>query len=588
MLRARGLACGAALVLCTCARSQVVTFQDVGPAMGIEPYAMAFGMGAGVAAEDYDFDGDIDLFVPTKHGTPDQLYRNRGDGTFEEIAADVGLASYDNSRIAIWLDYDADGLMDLLVSRDVFLIASPGDDTDPTDPDDPPHPEAFRTLLLMRQQVDGTFEDVTVAANLHHDLLTLASTSHTGGLTAGDLNGDGWLDIVATVWRGYASIFMNDGDGTFTRAPATNNVGAYYAGYWTPIIHDFSGDGLMDLFLAVDFEPNRLWVNQGDGTYLDMAGSSACDNAWNDMGVAPGDYDNDGDIDLYITNIDRFEGVQRHNVLLRNDTMNGAIQFTEVSEQAGVSHGYWGWGCTFFDADLDTLPDLAATNGFGEVPWTDDPSKFFHNLGGASPVFEDVSDAVGFNDTFIGAALLAVDLDRDGDLDMVQATGAGGPLRILMSEPGPDAAGRGWLLVRPRQDGPNHHAIGALVRTTAGEVTMTRLVTCGTSFMGQEPAEAFFGLGAAESATVRVEWPGGGATVYSGVARDRVLIVQRGACPGDASADGLVTFADLDIVLGEFNTSSDGPADVTGDGEVGFADLNGVLSNWGLSCEHLP
>ena len=322
-----------------------VEFAEVGASRGIEPYSMASGMGGGVAAADFDDDGDIDLFVPNGLGVPDQLYRNTGTGRFEEIAGTIGLASTASNRCALWLDYDGDHDLDLLVAGDCWHAA--GKCTDGT------------SLRLYRQDDDGVFEDVTVQAGLFGQWLT-PNVTHAAGLCAGDVNNDGFLDVVLSGWEVELRLFVNNTDGTFCETAARSGIGGVERLHWQPVMADFNDDGLLDLFVLVDFSANVLFVNQGSGMFLETAGPAGLDNAMNDMGVTIGDYDNDGDPDLYITNIYEDEdGVQEHNVLYRNDSVGAALSFTDVSERAGVSDGGWGWGTTFLDADNDGMLDIA-------------------------------------------------------------------------------------------------------------------------------------------------------------------------------------------------------------------------------------
>jgi hypothetical protein len=546
------------------------TFVDATGSAGIGPYAMADGMGGGASAADYDGDGDVDVFVPNGAGAPDQLYRNEGDGTFTEIAAQVCLASTASNRAALWLDHDGDGDLDLLVARDCWHSIE--DCTDGT------------SLRLYRHDDDGCFVDVTAAAGLHGQWL-IPDETHTGGLAAGDLDGDGFLDIALAGWEGELHVFMNGGDGTFARAKAGAGFGQPIAHYWQPLIADLDGDRRMDLFVAVDFDPNLLFHNQGDGTFVEVGASAGVAQIMNDMGVAAGDVDGDGDIDLYVTNIFEIDGgVPEHNLLYRNDSVPGAPSFTDVSLAAGVADGAWGWGTTFLDANRDGRLDIAATNGFSFPPWSTDTSRFFRNLGGAPVAFEDASAEVGLDDSYYGSALLSLDYDRDGDLDLLQTCVDVAAMRLLANQSAP-ADGRHWIVVRPRMAGPNSHAIGAVVRVHAGGATMTRLITAGTSFLGQEPPESFFGLGAATVATaISVEWPGGGTRTVANVAGDRVVTVWSDENPADVNGDGAVGFADLLLLLGEWGSCPPAPApcgaDVDGNGARGFGDLIVILAEW--------
>ena len=462
------------------------------------------GHGSGLAAADFDDDGDIDLFVPQAAGTPDRLYRNTGAGTFEEIASSVGLASTASSRVGLWFDSDADGRLDLIVANDDPLASS--------------------SFHLYRQQSDGTFADVTVAAGLSLAPIIINPNHHWAGICAGDLDGDGDVDLFTGQWRGPGRLLRNDGDGAFTDDSAAAGVDVDLHHHQCAI-EDFDGDGRPDVFVAIDFDPNLLWRNLGDGTFADVAAAWGVSNAWNDMGVALGDYDADGDFDLYITNIWLPDNLPpRHNILLRRDGSPGAPAFTEVSTALGVDQGFFGWGASFLDADLDGDLDLAATNGWRSGDFTTDPSRFFENPGDGS-AFLDSSTAVGFDDTRWGSSLLAVDLDRDGDLDLIQGC-MDGDLKVLENEPETAGPTGHWLVVRPRTSGPNRHAIGARVRVHAGSAWRLRRISAGTSYMGQEPAEAHFGMGnASQVDTVEIRWPDGLVTSFGPVVADQIFAI---------------------------------------------------------------
>jgi hypothetical protein len=483
-------------------------FVDVSGSAGIEPYTIAPGLGAGVAAADFDNDGDIDLFVPTALGMPDQLYVNLGRGTFEERAAQLGLANLDNHRSALWFDYDGDHRLDLVVAGDCYLEVDG---------------ECQGTIKLYHQTIDGAFENTTSQAGE----LEFTDPGHISGMSAGDIDGDGFLDLFLCSWLFESRLFRNNGDGTFDNITSTLGFDLAALQVWMAVFHDFNSDGRQDLFLAVDFGKDRLLLNQGGNSFVDVAGEAGADFSENEMGIAPGDFDNDGDIDLFISNIDP------ENRFLRNDSSGDSLSFTNVATAKGMDATGWAWGCTFVDADNDGLLDLAVTNGyFTTRERREDPSVFFLSQGGSPVTFDRVSDEVEFNDILWGSCLIAVDYNRDGLQDIVQsATNVSeftSYLRILRNTPEPTAPPKSFLIVKPRQDGPNHLAIGALVRATTDSTTMTRLIAAGTSFMGQEPAEAHFGLGDFDHLDVlTIEWPNGETTQYEDVDANQLLTATR-------------------------------------------------------------
>lgn len=323
--------------------------------------------------------------------------------------------------------------------------------------------------------------------------------------------------------RGPLLLFRNDGLGRFDEVSATSLV-AGTRFYWTPILFDFNRDGLLDIFVAVDFAPNQLWINQGSGVFEEVAADAGVNNAWNDMGVALGDYDNDGDFDLYITEVESTPA-GRHNVLYRNDSVAGALQFTDVAPFTGVASGSWGWGTTFFDSNLDGRPDLIATNGFDGEAWREDRTRFFANVGGNPTRFIEQASVMGLDDADYGSCVIAADLDRDGDADLAQSCNLGGPLRVLRNLQREETGGN-WLTVVPRMAGANANAIGAVVRLRTRSGWQARAITAGISFMGQEPAEAHFGLGAANRIKgIVVEWPDGRVSRHRDIAVNQTLVV---------------------------------------------------------------
>lgn len=577
-----GPAC-AVLFLAPAVRGQVL-FVDTSESSGLRAYHMAAGMASAAVAEDYDGDGDIDVFVPTGLGYANQLYVNQGNGVFVDSAVAKGLGATENYRGALWFDYDGDHDLDLLVVSDNFRLFSG---------------YTMETFRLYRQNADGSFTERSGDAGLGGLLypISYASVTHVGGVSAADLNGDGWVDLLVSFWQPNSlgasiHVYFNDGDGTFSDWTLSSGMNPVGRSHWQPVIHDFNRDGLLDVFEAIDYQENRLWINQGGGLFANIAPQASVNNAWNDMGVSLGDYDNDGDFDMIVTNIQADEGSGsgydgRHNVLYRNQSVGSLVGFSEVAEECRVDDGDWGWGVTFFDANCDGWLDIAQTNGFQDEGYLEDPSRLFLSTGGAPVDFDDISASSGVSDTDVASCMIAFDADRDGDLDLFQTTGLltgqGGAeaigLRLYenVTLPAAGSAGASYLVVRPRMPGTDWFAPGTEVRVRTGAAWRARLITAGTSMLGQEPSEAHFGLGDATYVDeIRVRWPDGYESVYGGVCVNQIVDIER-RCRADLLDDGGTDVFDFNAFASNFGSSgltAFTGGDLDGDGDVDAFDFN--------------
>ncbi|MEM7229753.1 MAG: CRTAC1 family protein [Planctomycetota bacterium] len=581
-----------------------VRFLERSGDLGIKPFQMAEGMTGGVAIADYNNDGYSDIFVPTGYGVPDQLYRNRGNGHFDEIAAQVGLDSTTKNRTALFFDYDGDQDLDLIVASDCFTVPPSGADCLLTQ-------TTFLTLY-RHDHLTGQFTNVTFGSGID-PFWAGQRWDHVGGLAAGDLNNDSYVDLVVGTWGDRLRVYLNNGNGTFTESGIQMGFGVQSRLHWQPVLHDFNRDGGLDIFLPIDNNENLLYLNDGSGTFTELPGAAGMNTPFNEMGVALGDYDNDGDFDVFCTNIYEpdLEGNQKHNVFFRNDSTLGNLVFTEISAQLGVQHSHWGWGTTWIDCHLDGLIDLAATNGFDRNPYRDDPAKFWINTGNPNLPFIDQSDLLEFNNTLYGGTLVAADLDRDGDQDLIQANVLVDELSIFQNrtvrrmrspfgwtyDQEVNAPSGNWITIRPRIQNTNHYAIGAVVRITVNGVQQSRLITAGTSCHGQEPYEAHFGIGDATSVdNVFIEWPN---AIWSGIfnvdANEVHTIVQpmigqqrmtpgRTPCYADCAlgtgmtGDGVVNVDDLLATLQGIGSADISACDVSGeDGSLGVVDVQDVI-----------
>ncbi len=557
LLVAIGVSCGIAAG----ARMQPTFFQQ-SPEPALLGYEMAMGMVGGAAVSDIDRDADPDIFLASGLNRPSQVLLNRGDGTFDVTT--LSDREPHNDRAGLWLDFDGDRDLDLLVLADNHFQSEPTETTN----------------LRLYQNTGERLIDVTSGAGLHKllqrpDEHPDAHLSHGSGLVAADFNADGAIDFYVTFWAGRNYLFLNNADGTFRDASAASGIQEWNT-YWQPGVHDFDADGDMDIVQPVDFTENRFYINNGDGTFTDVAPALGLDNAWNDMGIAIGDPDNDGDFDVFITNIhDQFTPLSdlqgRHNVYYQNESALGGLAFVERAEAMRVATGDWGWGCTFVDVDHDGWQDIAQTNGFNVNPargFATDRTRLFYNQRNGTP-FIDIAQAAGCDDTRIGTSYVAFDADRDGDQDLLQ-TCQFEPATLSLNRLEQTGVPNNWIRIRPRSVVPgssghaNHFAIGAVVRVQTSDPaigTQSRLITAGTSLLGQEPADAHFGMGAAvqSAGTVTVEWPNGLTTAYQGLSLNSVVtVVDATRTDADLDNDGALTTADIAAAFRE-------PFDLSGD-----------------------
>ncbi len=470
----------------------------------------------GVAAGDYDRDGFVDLYVVRGDIGANLLFHNRGDGTFEERgeAAGVALTGVRSSG-PLFADLDGDGWLDLLVGG---ISGTP--------------------LQVFHNRVDGTFADVTTASGL-----VLPPERSTVGATAGDYDGDGDLDLFLAHWsRSYFNLldtssyhlWQNQGDGTFVDVTLAAGIVpvdvADRFDSFTANFVDIDGDGDLDLLVAADFASSHVYRNNGDGTFTDATDRAVVTDG-NGMGAAIGDYDEDGDLDWFVSSIWDPNGVSEGfwdttgNRLYRN---RGDGTFEDATDAAGVRVGYWGWGATFQDFDDDGHLDLYHVNGWGDaaIPQTAefvaDPARLY--VGNGRGAFVEQAATRGVADTGEGRGVVAFDFDRDGDLDLFVANNGGAPHLFRNDE----VPGRGITLVL-RGLAPNTEAIGALVDVQAGGTTKRRLVRAGSNFVSQDPAEVHVGLGDEPTApATEVHWPGApAATTLASLPAGATLIVNQ-------------------------------------------------------------
>jgi hypothetical protein len=429
------------------------TFTDVTRQAGldIEMYGM------GVAAADFNNDGFPDLFVSCVGQS--RLFQNTGKGTFVDVTDRAGLGGREAfSSSALWLDYDRDGHLDLFVCN--YVKWSPEQDVSCSmDGSRKSYctPEAYRgsTCWLFRNRGNGTFEDVTVKTGLFD------SSSKSLGAT----------------------------------------------------MLDYDLDGRPDLFVANDTQPNKLYRNLGDGTFQEVAlraglAFSSDGKARAGMGVDAADYDNSGLPGLAVTNFD--------NEMLGLYRNAGKGLYTDEaprSEVGRLTRRSLGFGCFFFDADLDGQLDLLVVNGHiddSDVQYAQRPHLFL-NTGGGS--FRDVAGQAGggFAQPKVGRGAAFGDFDNDGDLDVLITTN-GGPAYLYRND---QLTGHRSIRFKLVGTQSNRDAIGATVRVYYGGQTRWRMIKSGSSYLSQSELPVTFGLGRHDLVErVVVQWPSGRTEEY--------------------------------------------------------------------------
>jgi hypothetical protein len=460
---------------------RALRFSDVTARAGVG--LRAYGMGAAVG--DYDNDRDLDLLV-TSFG-PETLYRNNGDGTFRDVTKEAGVSDPLWSTSAAFFDYDRDDDLDLFVANYLdFTTAGNKICHDTVGARDYCSPRAYRAVpdRLYRNDGGGRFAVVT-------DIAGVSKADGNGlGVAVGDYNGDRWLD----------------------------------------------------LYVANDATANQLWINRRDGSFVDEgllsgAAVSAAGNPEGSMGIASGDFDLDGDEDLFVTNI-----IGETFVLYVNDGQGG---FDDARVRAGVARptaAFTGFGTGWLDYDNDAWLDLFIANGAvniveaqrGQPAPYRMTNQLFRNTGRGQ--FEETSAAAGpaFARGEIARGAAFGDIDNDGDTDIV-ATTNNGPVRLLINQAIGPASGRGapphhWLQVRLQHDAGQRFGLGARIGVErAGRPTIWRRVKTDGSYLSASDVRVHVGLGTAAAIdAVIVEWPDGPRERWKGVLADRVVTFRRG------------------------------------------------------------
>jgi ASPIC and UnbV/FG-GAP-like repeat len=580
----RAIAAALAIVLAISARfnsAVAVVYTNVTASAGINhlqhvgnaPGAGLFRTG-GAAAGDFDNDGWVDLFVTRLNARP-LLYRNMGDGTFQDVAVAAGFMTSLLANGAAWADIENDG------DQDLYVTSSGG-----------------TRFYMYVNNGNGTFSE-----QAHARGAAIAGVFRYGqSVTFGDYDGDGYLDIHTNDWATDTSVSTSRllrtlgaaNPGHFEDVTEAAGLNVFRPSHfadgstdsnayrYSSTFTDLDRDGDPDLAIAGDFLTSQLFWNNGDGTFTDGTAATGVGTDEDGMGSAIGDYDGDGQLDWFVSAlVDVPGGFPPHsgNRLFRN---NGDRTFTDQTDFAGVRNSGWSWGTTFLDHDNDRDLDLFVTNGWDTT--SSDQSHLYRNDGG---VFTDVSNAAGVIDTGMGRGLLSFDYDHDGDLDVFIVNHGAQPI-LYRNDGGND---NGWLRIKVQGTESNKDGLGTFITVDPdGSVfgdELVREINLGSNFLSHNELIAHFGLGPNPDHidSMTVEWPSGTVQQFSDVSPNHVMYLVEDAVPGDYNNNHVVDAADYVVwrdQLGAVGASL--AADGNGDNQVTQLDYDIWKASFGMAA----
>jgi tetratricopeptide (TPR) repeat protein len=551
----------------------------------------------GVSVADIDNDGFDDLYICQTAGLPNRLYRNRGDGTFEDVTEDSGLGLLDNTSCALFSDFDNDG------NQDAVIVTASGP-------------------LLFLNQGSGRFKRRPDAFKFS----TTPQGTFTGAAVA-DYDRDGWLDIYLCLYAYYQGtdqyrypvpyhdaengppnfMMRNQRDGTFRDVTAEsglnqNNTRYSFCCGWS----DYNGDGWPDLYVVNDFGRKNLYRNNGDGTFTDVAARAGVEDVGAGMSVSWLDYDNDGREDLYVgdmwtaagkristqaifkkTSPEQVRELYRKHAMGNSLFQSRGAAFNDVTVSAGVGMGRWAWSSDALDFDHDGFPDIYIANGMISGPSPQDLNSFFWrqvvanspDQARSSPdyehgwnainelirtdgtwsgyernvfyannrdgTFSDVSAAVGVDFLEDGRAFALADFDHDGRQEIFLKNRNAPQLRLLRNV---IATLPPSVIFRLRGTKSNRDAIGAVVTIETESGSRTRGLQAGSGFLCQHSKELFFGLGDHKGPIqASIRWPSGDVQHLHDLPANHRIWVEEGSDSFRSEAFRTVPFSETEV-----------------------------------------
>ena len=480
------------------ANSQDLSFTNVSEEAGLDythsfsitAPPMTFIIGGGSATGDIDNDGYLDLFFTLGDEQNGVMMHNNGDGTFSELEDFVGNNTFPfYGSGPLFFDYNQDEYIDLIIGSHFGK---------------PP--------IIFVNNSDLTF------TKIERPEFEALNFENTFTITSMDYNMDGYQDLFMSHWLENFEenhFWKNNGDGSFSNVDSL-------LGFYNPFINlenfhatnfsDINGDDWPDLLAASDFGTSQIWINkEGKKFELDTLNTLSDENG---MGATVADFDNDGDMDWYMTNIYDDDGVSEGNWGITGNKLyvnDGNGVFTEEAELRGVQNSDWGWGTSFSDFDNDGYLDLIATNGwpYNNNQFIRDHTRVF--LSQESEYFVDITETTGLLDSLQGRGLSVFDYDLDGDLD-VFITNINGAVSLWRNDLSND---NNYLTITLTEPEINRMALGAKVTAYTENQTQLREIRCGSNYTSQDPMNAHFGLGSADIIdSLIVKWQDGSVQSY--------------------------------------------------------------------------
>ena len=573
---ARSAALAALALSSAIGNAQTLTFADRAFDVGLlAPHIPAIPgggnefMSAGGAVGDFNNDGYPDIFVTGGSAGVDRLFINQGDGTFLDQAPAWGVDRTHAGSGAAVGDYDNDGDLDLYVTSLGVAGDMSGD-----------------TNILYRNNgpdISGqfTFTDVAAAAGVLVNMEPGVPLGDPYGAAFGDYDLDGDLDLAVAGWLGGNRLFQNNGDGTFTDVTTTAiDIDMTQVRGFAPAFVDTNDDRYPELLWVADFFTSKFLVNNTDGTFSDHTASAGVGLDSNGMGNAHADFNADGLFDWHVTSrINESETSGSGNMHYLNLGVN---LFLEDSVPAGVNHGEWSWGADARDFNHDGRPDLLVTNGWNGPYFENDPTHLFINNDGLT--FTDAAQSSGLIHTAQGRGVATLDADLDGDMDILIFCNNDNLAYYENQLSGPNT---NWITLELNTAGipelaPN--GFGTKIVVTTDTQTITLDMAGGSNFNATSELLVHTGLAGASEARLDITWTNADVLTLEHVQPNRrYTITARTPCVADFVVDSTLDFSDVAAFLTEF-ADQHPQADLVNDGLFNFSDVAAFLTAFGSPC----